>query len=82
MLTAFIGWLLAYKYMTAGALPKTLGLMLVGYFFGFLVAGAKHDLAYASRASLAALLVLLGFIAVVRVSRRQLALRTSKARKS
>lgn len=70
------------KYMAAGALPKTLGLMLIGYFFGFSIAGAKHDLAYASRASLAALLVLLGFIAVVRVSRRQLALRTSKAQKS
>lgn len=68
------------KYMTAGVLPKTFGLMLVGYFFGFSIAGAKHDLAYASRASLAALLVLVGIIVAVRISRKKLALRDPKAR--
>lgn len=82
MLTAFIGWLLAYKYMMAGALPKTLGLMLVGYFFGFSIAGAKHDLAYASRASLAALAILIGILVMIRISRQQLARRAPKERKS
>jgi membrane-associated protein len=66
------------KYMVAGALPKTFGLMLVGYFFGFSIASAKHDLAYASRASLAALLILVGIIVVVRASRRKLVVQTAR----
>lgn len=76
---AHYSYLRFIEYMLAGALPKTFGLMLLGYFFGFSIAGATHDLAYASRASLAALLVLVGIIVVVRISRQQLALRTSDA---
>jgi membrane protein DedA with SNARE-associated domain len=68
-------------FMTLAALPKTLGLMLLGYFFGFSFESARHDLAYATHISLVALLVLACVIVVVRVSRRQLAVRTSKSHK-
>ncbi len=44
------------SFMFAGALPKTLLLMSIGYFFGFSVAGTKHDLAYASRIALGVVL--------------------------
>lgn len=59
-------------YMTLGAMPKTLSLMLLGYFFGFSIAGAQHSLRYATIGSLAALVILGCLIIIVRFSRRKL----------
>ena len=50
-------------YMLCGALPKTLGLMLVGYFFGYSLANARRDLTFAAHVSatvIATIVVLLG----------------------
>ena len=70
------------EYMTVGALPKTLGLMLLGYFFGFSIAGAQHSLRYASLGSIAALVVLGGMIVTIRFSRRKLAAQSARRSKT
>lgn len=38
-------------YMICGALPKSLGLLLVGYFFGYSLTSAQHDLSFAAHLS-------------------------------
>lgn len=66
------------EYMAIGALPKTLSLMLLGYFFGFSIAGAQHSLEYASLGSLAMIMVLATMIVIIRLSRRKLAAQSAK----
>jgi membrane protein DedA with SNARE-associated domain len=51
--------------MLIGALPKSLALMLIGYFFGFSLTTAKHDLVLAARFVVAALFII-GLIYLVR----------------
>jgi membrane protein DedA with SNARE-associated domain len=52
-------------YMVIAAAPKSLGLMLIGYFFGFSIAKAKHDLFVAGLFAFAGL-VMIGLIYLVR----------------
>ena len=46
-------------YMLCGALPKTLGLLLVGYFFGYSLANARRDLTFAAHVSAVIIAVVL-----------------------
>lgn len=44
-------------YMIIAAIPKSLGLMLIGYFFGFTIVNAQHSLLLASRFAFAGITV-------------------------
>lgn len=63
-------------YMVTGALPKTLMLLLIGYFFGYSISNAHRDVVYATRVTLGIVLILILFLVVRHIHKSRTSAKT------